>query len=107
MIQDNIYQSRWAVFSMSLPIFIETTLQMLVPNINQIMLSWYSDESVAAVGNDNLIFNLIILTSAVLAQAATILIAHYRGAGNGAKIDVVCSVSVSYTHLTLPTNREV
>lgn len=100
MVQDNIYQSRWAVFSMSLPIFIETTLQMLVPNINQIMLSWYSDESVAAVGNDNLIFNLIILTSAVLAQAATILIAHYRGAGNGAKIDEVCSVS-AFTNLII------
>lgn len=90
----NPYTSRWAVFSMSVPIFIETTLQMLVPNINQIMLSWYSDESVAAVGNDNLIFNLIILTSAVLAQAATILIAHYRGAGDQSKINEVCSVSI-------------
>ena len=47
------YQSKWSVFSMSVPIFIETALQMMVPNIDQFMLSRYSQNSVAAVGNDN------------------------------------------------------
>ena len=56
------YQSKWAVFSMSVPIFIETALQMMVPNIDQFMLSRYSQNSVAAVGNDNVIFNLVILS---------------------------------------------
>ena len=50
-----MYKSRWTVFSMSVPIFVETTLQMMVPNVDQFMLSHYSQDSVAAVGNDNVI----------------------------------------------------
>lgn len=49
------YQSRWSVFAMSLPIFIEIGLQMLVPNMDQFMLSHYSQDAVAAVGNGNMI----------------------------------------------------
>ena len=90
-----MYKSRWTVFSMSVPIFVETTLQMMVPNVDQFMLSHYSQDSVAAVGNDNVIFNLVILTLAVLSQAATILIAHYRGAGNLSKVSEVCTVSLT------------
>lgn len=85
---------------MSVPIFVETVLQMMVPNVDQFMLSRYSTGSVAAVGNDNVIFNLVILTLAVLSQAATILIAHYRGAGNLSKVSEVCSVALG-TNLVL------
>ena len=56
------YRNKWSVFVMSLPIFIEISLQMLVPNMDQFMLSRYSQEAVAAVGNDNMIVNMIILT---------------------------------------------
>ena len=97
---DELYQSRWTVFSMSVPIFIEIALQMMVPNVDQFMLSRYSQGSVAAVGNDNVIFNLVILTLAVLSQAATILIAHYRGAGNMTKASEVCTVALA-TNLVL------
>lgn len=79
---------------MSLPIFIEIGLQMLVPNMDQFMLSHYSQDAVAAVGNDNMIVNMIILTLSVLSQAATILIAHYRGAGDLHNASRVCSVSL-------------
>ena len=88
------YKSRWSVFAMSLPIFIEIGLQMMVPNMDQFMLSHYSQDAVAAVGNDNMIVNMIILTLSVLSQAATILIAHYRGAGDMGKASQVCSVSL-------------
>lgn len=91
---ENTYKSRWAVFGMSLPIFIEIGLQMLVPNMDQFMLSHYSQDAVAAVGNDNMIVNMIILTLAVLSQAATILIAHYRGSGEMEKASKVCSTSL-------------
>lgn len=100
MRSDELYQSRWTVFSMSVPIFIEIALQMMVPNVDQFMLSRYSQGSVAAVGNDNVIFNLVILTLAVLSQAATILIAHYRGAGNMTKASEVCTVAL-VTNLVL------
>lgn len=95
-----LYRSRWTVFSMSVPIFIETALQMMVPNVDQFMLSRYSQDSVAAVGNDNVVFNLVILTLAVLSQAATILIAHHRGAGNMGKVNEVCTVAL-FTNLVL------
>ncbi len=85
---------------MSLPMFIETALQMMVPNVDQFMLSHYSSESVAAVGNDNVVFNLVVLTLAVLSQASTILIAHYRGAGDMKKVSEVCTVAL-FTNLVL------
>lgn len=95
-----LYQSKWTVFSMSIPIFIETALQMMVPNVDQFMLSRYSQGSVAAVGNDNVVFNLVILTLAVLSQASTILIAHHRGAGDMKKVSEVCTVAL-VTNLVL------
>ena len=73
---------------------------MMVPNVDQFMLSRYSQDSVAAVGNDNVVFNLVILTLAVLSQAATILIAHHRGAGNMGKVNEVCTVAL-FTNLVL------
>lgn len=97
---DALYKSRWSVFSMSVPIFVETALQMTVPNVDQFMLSHYSQDSVAAVGNDNVIFNLVVLTLAVLSQAATILIAHHRGAGDMKKVSEVCTVALG-TNLVL------
>ena len=36
---------------MSLPIFAELFLQLMVGNVDQIMLSGYSSDSVAAIGN--------------------------------------------------------
>lgn len=95
-----LYQSRWTVFSMSIPIFIEIALQMMVPNVDQFMLSQYSQNSVAAVGNDNVVFNLVVLTLAVLSQAATILISHHRGAGDMNKVSEVCTVALT-TNLVL------
>lgn len=94
-LRENPYRSRFAVFSMSVPIFIETALQMMVPNVDQFMLSRYSQDAVAAVGNDNVVFNMIVLTLAVMCQAATILIAHYRGAGNMEKVSEVCTMALA------------
>ena len=42
-----------SVFKMTWPIFIEILLQMMVGNVDQFMLSHYSQHSVAAVGNAN------------------------------------------------------
>ena len=100
MSSHKLYGSRWTVFSMSVPIFVEIALQMMVPNVDQFMLSHYSAGSVAAVGNDNVVFNLVVLTLAVLSQASTILIAHHRGAGDMEKVSEVCMVAL-VTNLVL------
>ena len=41
------------------PIFIEVFLQLLVGNIDQLMMSHYSPQAVAAVANANQILNIL------------------------------------------------
>ena len=73
-----------SVFKMTWPIFIEILLQMMVGNVDQFMLSHYSQHSVAAVGNANQIINIVILALSVISMAATILIAQHRGSPKSA-----------------------
>ena len=55
-----------------LPIFIETSLVMLLGVVNTIMLSQYSDNSVAAVGVVNQIVNLAALVLQVSSLGQTV-----------------------------------
>lgn len=82
------------VFSMSLPIFVELMLQLLVGNIDQIMISRYSQASVAAIGNGNQIITLVIIVLNVMAAAAAILVSRYLGAREPKRVTQVCNVSV-------------
>lgn len=66
----------------------------MVGNVDQFMLSHYSQHSVAAVGNANQIINIVILALSVISMAATILIAQHRGAGNKEKVAEVCTVAL-------------
>ena len=50
---------RGLLFKLTWPIFIELILQMLVGNVDQIMMSQYSENAVAAIGNVNTIMNFI------------------------------------------------
>jgi putative MATE family efflux protein len=84
---------------MSWPIFVEIFLQMLVGNVDQFMISQYSQPSVAAVGNGNQIMNIIIILLTVMSTATTILIAQYLGAKNQEKISEVCTVSLLFNGL--------
>ena len=54
------------IFMMSLPIFVELLLQLLVGNIDQFMISKYSQEAVAAIGNGNQIMNIVIVVLNVM-----------------------------------------
>lgn len=85
---------RLSVIKMTWPIFIEILLQMMVGNVDQFMLSRYSQHSVAAVGNANQIINIVIIALSVISMAATILIAQHRGAGNKEKVAEVCTVAL-------------
>lgn len=88
-----------SVLSLSLPIFAEVFLQMLIGNVDQFMMSRYSQEAVAAVANANQIMNIIIMLLVVMSTATTILIAQYLGAQNRDKINEVCTVSVAFNAL--------
>lgn len=69
-----------SVVTLSWPIFIEIFLQMLIGNIDQFMMSHYSQEAVAAVANANQVMNIFIMLIIVMSTASTILIAQYLGA---------------------------
>ena len=65
------------VFKMSVPIFVELLLQLLVGNVDQFMVSHYSQNSVAAIGNANQVMNIVIIVLNVMSVATTILLSQY------------------------------
>ncbi|MDO5602325.1 MAG: MATE family efflux transporter [Oscillospiraceae bacterium] len=87
-------KKKQSVFRLSVPIFIELFLQMLVGNVDQMMLSQFSQQSVAAIGNANQIMNVVVIALNVFSAASTILITQYIGAENRKKISEVASVSL-------------
>ena len=85
------------IFRMSVPVFIELLLQMLVGNVDQMMVSRHSQVSVAAIGNANQIMNIIIIVLNVMCAAAGILISQYLGAKDEQKIEETVNVSFFVT----------
>lgn len=85
------------IWTLSWPIFIEVFLQLLVGNIDQLMMSHYSQEAVAAVANANQILNVFIMLIVVMSTATTILIAQYLGARNRLKLAETCTVSLAFS----------
>jgi len=66
---------------LTIPVFIEMALVMLLGAVDTVMLSRYSDNSVAAVGLDNQLMNLVFLVYQFFSMGAAILCAQYIGAG--------------------------
>lgn len=79
---------------MSLPIFAELLLQLLVGNVDQMMASRYSQSAVAAIGNGNQLMNVVIIVLNAMSAATTILLSQYLGARDRRKVTEVCNASV-------------
>lgn len=82
------------LFFMSLPIFVELMLQLLVGNVDQIMVSRVSQTSVAAIVNANQIMNLVIIVLSMAATATTVILSQYLGADDRENASRTCMVSV-------------
>ena len=82
------------IFKMSVPIFIELLLQMLVGNIDQIMIGHFNEIYVGSIGNANLIMNLVIIVLSVMSVSTTVLISRYLGSKNFGKISEVFNTSI-------------
>ncbi|WP_163101640.1 MATE family efflux transporter [Peribacillus alkalitolerans] len=83
------------LFALTWPLFIEIFLHMLMGNADTLMLSQYSDQSVAAVGVSNQILSLVIVMFGFVATGTAILVAQNLGAKNeitAAQITVVSLV---------------
>ena len=72
------------VFHLSLPIFAELLLQLLVGNMDQFMISHFGSAAVAAIGNGNQVMNVVIIVLTTMSTAATILLTQHIGAGRSA-----------------------
>ena len=103
------------LFKMSIPIFVELLLQLLVGNIDQIMVSHHSQASVAAIVNGNQIMNIIIITMNMLCMATTVVLTQCLGAEDAYKSNQLCvlsmlvigTVSMISTFVALFLNRPI
>lgn len=66
---------------LTIPVFIEMALVMMLGAVDTVMLSRYSDNSVAAVGLDNQLISLVFLVYQFFSMGAAILCSQYLGAG--------------------------
>ena len=85
--------------ALSGPIFVETLLVMMLGAVDTFMLSRYSDNSVAAVGVDNQLMNLVFLLFEIVSLGTSILCSQYIGAGRRAKVIQVVGISLLFNTL--------
>ena len=84
------------VFHLSLPIFAELLLQLLVGNMDQFMISRFGSAAVAAIGNGNQVMNVVIIVLTTMSTAATILLTQHIGAGRtGKECDEIVTAAVT------------
>ncbi|MCC3355545.1 MATE family efflux transporter [Bacillus sp. REN16] len=90
----SINTKKLTLFALTWPIFIELLLHMLMGNADTLMLSLYSDNSVAAVGVSNQILSLIIVMFGFVATGTAVLVAQHFGANNEKSAAEVAVVSI-------------
>lgn len=86
--------AKLSLFAITWPLFIEIMLYMLMGNADTLMLSQYSDNSVAAVGVSNQILSMVIVMFGFIATGTAILVAQNLGAEKNAEAREVSSVSI-------------
>ena len=94
----------------SVPLLVGNLAQQLYNTVDSIMVGKYvGDGALAAVGASNPLLNLILVLFMGISTGASIMVAQYFGAKEKDQLSktVGCTITVSYTHLTLPTNSRV
>lgn len=97
MVETSVIQTvsiRKELTKLVIPIFIETLLIMMLGAVDTIMLSQYSDESVAAVGVVNQIVMFAFLIFEVINIGTSVLCSQYLGAKLRQKMVQVVGVSL-------------
>ena len=68
------------LFSLAIPLLLETVANRLIGFLNSAVLSGYSENSVAAVGSANSVINLFPVIFSVISTGATVVISNLIGA---------------------------
>ena len=82
------------LISLTIPIFLELLLITIVGNIDTIMLGYYSDEAVGAIGGITQLLNIQNVIFSFINMATAILTAQFLGAKNYKRVKQVISVSL-------------
>ena len=85
---------RSSLVHLTWPIFIETTLIMLLGIGDVFMLGGYSDYAVGAVGVVNQIVNMVFLLFGVVTTGTSVLVARYLGERRTDAVKAIVSVSL-------------
>ncbi len=80
--------------TLTVPVFIEMALVMMLGAVDTVMLSRYSDNSVAAVGLDNQLMSLVFLVYQFFSMGAAIICAQYIGAGYRKRLTQVVGMAL-------------
>ena len=78
------------VLALSMPLFVELFMQIMIGNINQFMLAPLGTQPVAAVGNALQILNIVTIALSAMGTASTVLVTRVLG---GSGVDRSRSVS--------------
>ena len=82
------------LISLIIPIFFELLLLTIVGNIDTIMLGYYSDEAVGAIGGITQLLNIQNVIFSFINMATAILTAQFLGAKDYKRVKQVISVSL-------------
>jgi Na+-driven multidrug efflux pump len=90
---------------LTIPIFVELFLQLVVGYSDQFMMKWMNSESVGdnavnGITNASVVINMVITSFQVLSAASIILITQYRGAHDTEKLNKVYSVAFYFNLIT-------
>ena len=85
LMQNDRLSPRRQLFSLTWPIFLESVLFSIIGSVDTLMLSWYADDAVGAVGVANSIMSLFQVISNIITAGTGILCAQYIGAGKSTK----------------------
>lgn len=83
------------LLTLAVPIFFELLLIMVVGNIDTIMLGYYSDKAVGAVGGINQILTIQNMIFGFINLATSIICAQFLGANIKEKINELITVAIS------------
>lgn len=92
---EELLKSKTGLLRLTLSIFAVQFMSILVNNIDQLMISHYSQTAVAAVGNANQISWVLMLLFQILCMSSVILITQYKGAGDKTHEQQIYAVSLA------------
>ena len=83
------------VFVLSVPLFVELFMQIMIGNINQFMLAPLGTEPAAAVGNALQILNIVTITLSAMGTASTVLVTRVLGKSSAtSKVSEIATVAL-------------